>query len=141
MTEAIKIEGLKEFTRDLKRIDSDLPKLVRLANNAAANLVVDDARPRVPTGPHGGRARKSVKAASTRTKSRVSGGGGRAQYYPWLDFGGKVGRRGSVKRAYKPKGRYIYRAYFQARDSGEFLEIMTKELVDVARQAGIDVES
>ena len=139
MTEAIKIEGLKEFTRDLKRIDSDLPKLVRLANNAAANLVVDDARPRVPS--MSGKAGRSIKAASTRTKSRVSGGGGRAPYYPWLDFGGKVGRRGSVKRAYKPKGRYIYRAYFQARDSGEFLEIMTKELVDVARQAGIDVES
>jgi len=136
MTDAIKIEGLKQFSRDLKTLDKDLPKALRLAFNEAADLVVDDARPRVAT--QSGRARKTVKAASTRTKARVSGGGGRAPYYPWLDFGGRVGRNRSVKRTFKKKGRYIYAAYFKHRDSGDFQDVLNENLIDVARKAGIE---
>ena len=141
MTDAIKIDGLKQFNKNLKTLDSDLPKAVRLALNDAAQIVVDDARPRVPkgSGKRPGRARRSVKAQSTRTRARVSGGGGKVPYYPWLDFGGRVGRNRSVHRPFKRKGRYIYRAYFRARDSGEFQDTLNASLVDVARKAGIEV--
>lgn len=136
--EPIKIEGLREFVRDLKKIDSDLPKMVRVANNMAADVVVGYARPRVPS--RSGRARRSVKAKSTRTKVRVVGGGNRARHYPWLDFGGKVGRNRSVSRPFRKDGRYIYKGYFLSRDSGEFQEVLTKALLDVARQAGVEVD-
>ena len=139
MTDAIKIEGLKKFSRDLKTLDSDLPKALRLAFNEAAEMVVDDARGRVPTS--SGRARKSVKAQSTRTMARVSGGGGRAAYYPWLDFGGRVGRKNSIKRPFKKRGRYIYASYFKHRDSGDFQDALNEALMDVARQAGFEVSS
>ncbi len=138
MTEAIEIEGLKKFSKDLKRLDNDLPKALRLALNDAANIIVDDAKPRIPS--RSGKAKRSVKASSTRTKARVSGGGGRALYYPWLDFGGRVGRNRSIRRPFKKKGRYIYRSYFAARDSGEFQDALNKNLIKVASSAGIEID-
>lgn len=137
MAEPIKIEGLNEFVRNLKSLDRDLPKAVRKAFNEAADVVVDDARPRVPS--RSGRARRSLRSRSTQTRARVSGGGGRAPYYPWLDFGGRVGRDKSVRRPFYREGRYIYRSYFEARDSGEFERVMVKALLDVVESAGIAV--
>jgi hypothetical protein len=134
--EAVRVEGLKEFVRGLKQIDRGLAKAVRLAFNDAADVIVSDARGRVPS--RSGRAKGSVKAKSTQTKARISGGGNRAPYYPWLDFGGRVGRRNSVKRPFLKDGRYIYAAYNQHK--GEFVETMAKNLADVARQAGIDMD-
>jgi hypothetical protein len=59
-------------------------------------------------------------------------------YYPWLDFGGRVGRSRSVVRPYLKQGRYIYRAYFANRD--RFAQLLEDTLVDVARQAGLEVQ-
>lgn len=137
MTDPIKIEGLNEFVRNLKKIDNDLPKMVRVAFNDAADVVVTDARPRVPR--RSGKARKSVRSRSTRTAARVSGGGKRAPHYPWLDFGGRVGKGKSIKRPFKTEGRYIYRSYYEARDSGEFERVMVKALIGVVESAGIEV--
>lgn len=135
MTDAVRVEGLAEFRRGLKAMDRDLPKALRLALNDAAEVIVDDARGGVPR--RSGRAVGSVKARSTQTKARVSGGGSRAPYYPWLDFGGRVGRRKSVRRPFIEKGRYIYGAYFRRR--GEFVDRLEERLVEVARGAGIEV--
>ena len=137
MAEAIKIDGLKDFSKALKEMDSDLPKALRLALNEAAKVVVDSAKPDIPTLT--GKARKSVKPKSTRTAVRVTGGGNRAPYYPWLDFGGRVGRNKSVSRRFYPDGRYIYFHYFKKRDSGEFQEVLQRALINVAEQAGLEV--
>lgn len=135
MSDPVKITGLREFVRGLKDMDRDLGKLVRLAFNEAADIVVDDARPRVPR--RSGKARASVKARSTQTAARIVGGGRKAPYYPWLDFGGRVGRRKSVKRPFLKDGRYIYASY--DRRKGEFVDAMSDGLVKVARDAGIEV--
>jgi hypothetical protein len=58
-----------------------------------------------------GRAGGTIKAASTRTEARVSEGGARAPYMPWLDFGGRVGRKNSVKRPFLKEGRYIWKSF------------------------------
>lgn len=142
--EPIRITGLKEFNKQLKAVDSDLPKAVRVALNQVAEIVVDDARPKVPTGSgrsgRAGRARKSLKVASTRTKVRVRAGGKKAPHYPWLDFGGKVGRRRSVSRPFKREGRYIYRSYFKFKRAGRLQEKAADVLTDVARRAGLEVD-
>jgi hypothetical protein len=132
----IKIDGLAEFSRNLKKLDNDLPKALRIANNEAANLIVDYARPRVPKD--SGRAAKTVKAKSTRTEGRVSGGSAKYPYYPWLDFGGRVGKNRSVKRPYLSSGRYMYAGL--SSQFGEIMEVLNKALIDVARQAGVEVE-
>lgn len=137
MQDPIKVEGLAEFSRSLKRLDSSLPKALRIALNQAADVVVREALPRIPK--RTGRAKSTVKAMSTRTASRVSGGSKRAPYYPWLDFGGRVGRNRSVERPFYKSGRYIYQAYYDKTD--EVQAALTGALVDVARQAGLEVDS
>lgn len=138
MAEAIGIKGLAEFNRNLRRLDADLPKALRVAMNQAAEVVVNAARPQVPR--RSGRAAASLRVASTRTAARVKGGGARVPWYPWLDFGGRVGRNRSVKRPFYKEGRYIYDAYFRKRDSGEFTAVLTAALLEVASAAGVAVD-
>lgn len=139
MVDRIKVDGLAQFVRDLKKLDSDLPKAVRNALNAAAQLVVDTARPEIPS--RSGKAKGSVRVASTRTKVRVRAGGNRAPYYPWLDFGGRVGRRKSVVRPFRKEGRYIYDAYYRKSTSGDVQRVLTDSLLSIVESAGIAVES
>lgn len=136
MTDAVKIDGLAQFTRNLKKLDTDLPKALRVAFNGCADVVVNDARGSIPT--KSGKAKASVKSRSTSTASRVVGGSKSVPYYPWLDFGGRVGKGGSVKRPFIKHGRYIYNAYFDNR--AKYAVLVEKALLDVARQAGIEVD-
>lgn len=140
MADPIKIEGLNEFVRNLKKISSDLPKAVRIAFNGSAQLVVDEAVPHIPSVT--GRARASVKARSTQTAARVVGGGKKAEWYPWIDFGGTRAGRGGGKavRPFYKEGRFIYAAYYRLRDSGKVTEVMASALLDVVRSAGVEVD-
>jgi hypothetical protein len=133
----VKVEGLAELARRLKAIDPASVKRVRIANNEAANLVITRARPRIPR--RTGKAQRSLRAASTRGAVQVKAGGTRAQHYPWLDFGGRVGRKKSVKRPFLKDGRYIYASYYELSQSGAFGDVLGKALRDVAAEAGLEV--
>lgn len=106
MAELIKVDGWAQFNRNLRKIDNDAPKQLRIVANQAAQIVVDYAQPRVAR--RSGAAARTVKTKSTRTEARVQGGSKAAPYYPWLDFGGRVGPRRSVRRTFVKEGRYIY---------------------------------
>lgn len=134
--EPVKIEGLSEFNRNLRKLSSELPKALRLAHNEAAQLIVNYARPRVANKT--GRAAGTIKAKSTRTESRVSGGSKRANYYGWLDFGGRVGPKRSVHRPFIKEGRYLYPALGANYD--KFVALLEEKLIDVAREAGVEVD-
>lgn len=133
--EPIRIDGLAQFTRNLKRLDREVPKALRVALNDAADIVIDYARPRVAN--RTGRAAGTLKARSTQTAVRVQAGGSKAPYFPWLDFGGRVGRRKSVVRPFIAEGRYIYPALRVKRR--EFEEALSRALRDAAQSAGIEV--
>lgn len=107
MDSKVQVGGLAQLNRGLRAIDKEAPKRLRLAFNDAANLLVDRARPTVPSVT--GAARASMKARSTRTSARVAVGGKRAAYFPWLDFGGegRVAGRPAARQFLK-EGRYIY---------------------------------
>lgn len=141
----IRVEGLDEFRKNLRKLDRDLPKSLRHAFNAAADNTVEAARKQVPKKT--GRAAASLRTKSTQKYARASGGGtGGVQYYGFLDFGGTVGRKsatkpdGNVHRPFFKDGRYLYQAYFRRRDSGEFERDLQRELVKVALQAGLEVK-
>lgn len=134
--EPIKVRGLAEFSKGLRKLDGEAVKGLRLAQNEAAKVLVDATRPKVPA--RSGRARATVKARSTRTAARVSVGGNRAPYYQWLDWGGKVGRARSVERRYLSGGRYLYPALVQQRDTIE--ATLERQLAAVVRRAGLDVD-
>lgn len=131
----IQIEGLTKFVKDLKKIDRELPKAVRLAGNEAAQLIVEWAKPKVPK--RSGKAAGSIKAASTQKGGRVKAGGNKAPYYAWLDFGGRVGRNKSVARQFYSDGRYLYPALHAQRD--EIEEIYRNALIKIVEGAGIEV--
>jgi len=136
MADAIAITGLNQFVRNLKSLDREVPKALRVAFNAAADVVVQDARAGVPS--RSGKARGSVQARSTQTASRVVGGGNRAPYYPWLDFGGKVGRKRSVNRPFIKYGRYIYNSWFD--NQPRYVKLLEAALLDAAMSAGVEVD-
>lgn len=135
LVQPIKVTGLAEFNRNLKKLDSDLPKALRLAHNEAADIVAAWARSRVPT--RSGHAAGTVKAKSTRTESRVSEGSKRYPYVAWLDFGGRVGRKRSVKRPFIKAGRYLYPGY--AENVQRVHDVLVDALLQVARDAGVEV--
>lgn len=135
MAGEIHIQGLAEFRRELKAADRDAPKGIRIAGNNAAKIVVTTAKPRVPRLT--GRAASTVRAASTQSAGRVSGGNKRAPYYPWLDFGGRVGRNNSVKRPFIKTGRYIWAAFVDEKPAVE--RELRDQLVGLAQQQGWSV--
>ena len=58
-------------------------------------------------------------------------------YYPWLDFGGRVGKGKSVRRPFNKGGRYIYPGY--AKNRPEVEERLLAALLQVCQQAGVEV--
>lgn len=131
----ISIRGLRDFQATLKAMDGQSQKKLRVALNAAAELVADRARRGVPT--RSGKAKRSVKTASDQRTAQVKGGGAKAAYYPWLDFGGAVGPKRSVHRPFRDVGRYIYPAFSAQYD--EVLAELEEQLADLARDAGLEV--
>lgn len=137
MADTVKVEvsGLKEFNKSLRKMDSDLPKALRIALNGCSDFLIQKTKPQIPK--RSGRAADSLKARSTRTAVRIAVGGPKAPYYPWLDFGGKVGKKDSVVRPFFTEGRYLYPTLRKNRD--EFTKIMQAAIVGVAEGAGLDV--
>lgn len=133
----IKIDGLSQFNRSLRRLDSDAPKALRLALNSSADLLIDHTRPKIPE--LSGAARRSLVARSTRTAARVAVGGKKAPWYPWLDFGGQGKKAGRpAARRFFREGRYLYPTLREIRPQIE--AVLNKALVGVAESAGIDVD-
>lgn len=132
--QAVKVEGLIDVQRALKAADGESQKMLRLVFNDAATEVADRASSLIPS--RSGRARRSVRAASTQREGRVKGGGARVRYYPWLDFGGSVGRRASVKRPFLKEGRYIYASYARVRP--RLVDMMEEGLNELVKSAGLD---
>jgi hypothetical protein len=132
----ISVTGLADFNRSLRRLDSEAPKGLRLALNAAAGTLIDATRPEIPR--RTGAAAKSLVVRSTRTSARVGVGGKRAPYYPWLDFGGRTGRKRSVKRPFIREGRYLYPTL--GRIKPKIMAQLADELDALAKSAGLDVD-
>lgn len=133
---AIRIDGLDAYVRNLRKLNNDVPKALRVAFNEAADIVITAAKPGVPR--RSGKAVGSIKARSTRTSVRVVEGGNRAPYMPWLDFGGKTGRLKRTKRPFIKGGRYLYPALAEKTD--EITAALQDALIQAARDAGIEVD-
>lgn len=137
MEAKIQVEGLAQLNRALRAVDKDAPKGLRLAFNSAAEILVNEVRPKIPQA--SGAARRSLVARSTRTSARVGVGGKRAPYYPWLDFGGQgriAGRPGP--RPFLREGRYVYPTLREIRPRIES-ELQSK-LTAVIVDSGLEVQ-
>ena len=129
----ITVAGLRDVQAALKQVDGQSQKQLRVVLNDAAQVVVSGTRGAMPS--RSGRARGSVRALSSQREARVAGGGGRASYYGWLDFGGSVGRRRSVKRRFIRDGRYMYATFNRRR--AWILDRLGKGLEALIRSTGL----
>jgi phage gpG-like protein len=135
--DTVRVEGLVEFQKALRRADSDLPKRLRLANKAAAEVVAEEARRRVqseaknPTGKLAG----SVAIRAEQRAASVKMGGARTPYAGFFDFGGRVGRNKSVERPFIKNGRVVYPAV--AAKNEEVADRFGREIDALLRDAGL----
>lgn len=117
MTARVKVEGLAQLRRDLRRAEQidDLRDL-RDGLKRAAEVVAREAKSRVPR--RSGVAASSVRATAGGNKAYVVGGKAKVPYYGWLDFGSRTPRTGNARSvgpwsgsgAEPRKGRFIYAA-------------------------------
>lgn len=137
MTEfKLEVKGIKELSRSLKKVDADAPKAMKGALNGVSTLIIGKAKPLIPK--RSGRAAGSLRASSTRTEVKIRVGGSKAPYYPWLDFGGRTGIRGSVVRPFFKEGRYLYPTL--SANSAEIAALLEGSLAEVIKSAGLDVD-
>lgn len=137
----IEIEGLRDLQRALKQMDGESQKKLRVVLNSAAETVVGGAQRRVPT--RTGKARGSIKPRSGQREAVVVGGGRKAPYYGFLDFGNKVrggrgvGRGDTVPRKFVEGGRYIYPSWAANRKS--VLAALADAITELAVESGLGV--
>lgn len=131
----IKIDGLRDFQAALRQMDGETQKQLRVVLNYAADVVATDTRRRMPS--RSGKAKGSVKVASSQREARIKEGAAKAAYVPWLDFGGRVGRDRSVSRPFLKTGRYMYPAYHA--NKTDVQHVLERELVELATNAGLTV--
>jgi len=117
-----RIVGLRELRNSMRMAEGGTQHALQVRLKEVATEVASAVAGKVPAGPTG-RAAASVRAVATTERATVIGGGPRAPYFPWLDFGGSTGRghrdhvadSGAVKRPWfgrnglgDGEGRYIY---------------------------------
>lgn len=132
----IKISGLRELQAALKDLDGESQKRIRVVLNSIAETIVQGTRRRVPTW--SGKAKGSIRAQSGQREAKIVEGGAKAPYMPWLDFGGRTGRKRSVQRKFVSDGRYLYPTYRASRPS--IVPALEKELSGLIRDAGLEEE-
>lgn len=134
MSVRVEIEGLTKAIGSLRTFERRIPGMVREVESESAQRVASAARLRVPSGPAaGGHAAGSVRS----TGSQVVAGGTRFPYFPWLDFGGSVGRNNSVNRRFIRSGRYIWRSFAENKQIIEGQ--MEDAVVETGRSSGLGV--
>lgn len=110
----IKADGLAAFRRDLKKIDPELQKQLRVDLLAVGQLIARQVAGQVPKV--SGRAAASIRAGVSGNSAYVQGGKATVPYYGWLDFGSRrpiEGRPRSVgpwknSGPGPQRGRFIY---------------------------------
>lgn len=114
----VEVLGLRELSAAFKAMDADLHRDFKAGLKRIADKVVGKVQQKLPW--NSGSAARSVKARASARGASIAFGGTAAPHYPWLDFGGSVGRghvsgqawSGAIKRDWQGvptgSGRYIY---------------------------------
>lgn len=130
MAESIRIDGLDEFVQSLAAVNAD--EVLRTLTESTGEAIVADAKQRIPV--KSGGARASIRGEVTPEGFTVTGGGSKAPYFGWLEYGGRAGH---VDRARVTDGRYIGAAY--KRREPQLTADLEAALVTAVEAAGIEV--
>lgn len=86
----LQVQGLGQLLTALGKVSPEARKQLRTAGRDIGRDLASATAAKVPK--RTGRAAASLKASVSGDRVLVTGGGAKAQYYAWLDFGGTVGR-------------------------------------------------
>lgn len=134
-SQAVRIEGLAEFQRELRQVSSDLPKELKAANLLAAQFVATRARGRAEgLGSVAAKTAPSIKAAAEQRRAKVALGGGAFPFAMGAEFGGK-GR--PTTQQFQPhrgtQGYFLYPTIRSSRD--EFVEVIARAIDQLMHRA------
>lgn len=134
----IRIEGLVQLQRQLKELDGESQKELRVLFNEVAEYVAAGARLRATV--KSGKLRGSIRVLSGQRQAIVAGGSGRVKYFGFIDYGGKAGPRsgqGAQKhgRAFIPRGRILYAAFDARRNAVQ--EMLNVKFAAFLRRKGL----
>lgn len=128
MPNSIEVEGLRELSRTLRKLeDKELPKALKQTNKNAAEIVARDARAEVPV--RSGKLQRSIKATATARTGAVRAGSKAVPYAGWIEFGGVirfVEKAGEIHRPFIKDGRYMGQAL--QRNENEIRHLYEKEI-------------
>lgn len=130
----VEVRGIKELSGAFKRMDAELPRILKAKFLGVAENVAGGIRERVPRV--SGRAASSVKARGSARGASIAFGGSKAEYFPWLNFGGRVGRNRSIVRDRVTPDRYVYTEIIAKKEETE--AAVDDAIKVVARSAGFE---
>ena len=130
----IQVRGLRELRNALTKVDAESKDRLKAAFRHIAEHVVSSAQGKVPR--RTGAAAGSIKPRSTTTGAGLAFGGTAAPYFPWLDFGGRVGRQKHTTRPFIKTGRYIYPTIKEM--SPEIIKLTDEAMKDAISSAGFE---
>jgi len=161
----LRVEGMSALLRAMGSVTPEAAKNLKATLKTVGTRLATETAAKVPK--RTGRAAGSLTARLSGNDVLVTGGGSKAQYYAWLDFGGTVGRgrrstttvtlyttktgkvrlrRGATTRAGKTGtavrpfikgGRYLYPTFSRMRT--RLRADMEQALADGCRNAGLAV--
>ena len=132
----VTVRGIREVNSALKKISDETPKRLKAGLRDIAEHVVESIRTKVPF--RTGKAKGSIKPRSSATGAKIAFGGTAAPYYPWLDFGGHVGRMKHTVRDFIPDGRYVYPTI---KEEGKYIRESVDDLLrHVIESADLDTK-
>lgn len=142
----VEVRGLRELNAAFRGMDKELNRQLRRSFLEIARMVATRASSKVPRGPSG-KAARSIRPRATQKGAGVTKGDANTPYYPWLDFGGSVGKghrpripwSGSVKRDAPKGGRYIYPTI--AESTTEIREAVVDAIERAADTAGFETKA
>jgi hypothetical protein len=134
----VSIAGLREFRRDLRRVDKTLPKELGKAHQEVGQIVADEAIRRAPAGPHQGAGsvtpiKGSIRALRRQSGAAVAMGGARSPHVPPTEFGGTLARHASRSRTTVHQRAFLYPAI--AAKTDQVLLVYSKLIQQVAGKA------
>ena len=131
----IQVRGIRELDRAFRQVSDGVDDDgLKSAFLEIATSVSTDAASMYPF--LRGAASGSVKARASRSRASIAFGGRAAEYAPWLDFGGRVGRNRSIQRELVKGGRYVYPTI--AKHRAEIGRKVDDAIESLARRAGFD---
>lgn len=131
----VQIQGLAQFQRELKAIDKDLPKELKTAALAAAEVVATDARSRAESqGSVLAKSAPSFKAAAEQRRAKITLGGPQYPFALGAEFGGRG--RPTTQQFLPHRGRQGYAVYPAIRGTREeFIQVYERALDQLTRRA------